>query len=336
MIGKGIPDIISFTRLTQATHQLKARMTTVSEEAVTGRHADIAGATGARIGEAHLLKKGLDDIQSRISLYGVVSARIDTMITSLDGVRSAIGDIPADATTIAQTGSPNAMKPIASSAKSGIQSIFTMLNVGQGGRTLFSGDATQTTPLENVDQLIEDVRALVTANPAPADLEAALDTYFDDPAGGFRTDIYKGGDFDASSLKLSNGAMLQYGARADDQGVRDTLRGLAVLAAAPDSPNTFGGTDYRETIGNAAAAVERGREGILNAEARLGTAAQAIERAKETDEQERTILSAAYQSLVGRDQYEAAAELKQIEAQLEASYTLTARLSNLKLTNFLR
>ena len=40
--------------------------------------------------------------------------------------------------------------------------------------------------------------------------------------------------------------------------------------------------------------------------------------------------------MVGRDQYDAASELKQIEASLEAAYTLTARLSNLNLLNFLR
>jgi flagellar hook-associated protein 3 FlgL len=37
-----------------------------------------------------------------------------------------------------------------------------------------------------------------------------------------------------------------------------------------------------------------------------------------------------------RDQYEAASELKQLETGLEAAYTLTARLSNLSLLNYMR
>jgi len=40
--------------------------------------------------------------------------------------------------------------------------------------------------------------------------------------------------------------------------------------------------------------------------------------------------------MTSRDQYEAAAELKALEASLEASYMLTARLSQLSLMNFLR
>lgn len=40
--------------------------------------------------------------------------------------------------------------------------------------------------------------------------------------------------------------------------------------------------------------------------------------------------------MFGRDQFEAAGELKALEAQLQASYTITARLSDLTLTNFIR
>jgi len=39
---------------------------------------------------------------------------------------------------------------------------------------------------------------------------------------------------------------------------------------------------------------------------------------------------------VGRDQFEAAAELKQLEVALESSYIITSRLSDLSLSNYLR
>ena len=47
-------------------------------------------------------------------------------------------------------------------------------------------------------------------------------------------------------------------------------------------------------------------------------------------------LTLAYTKLAGRDQFEAAAALIQLEAQLETTYLTTARLANLSLVNFLR
>jgi flagellar hook-associated protein 3 FlgL len=51
---------------------------------------------------------------------------------------------------------------------------------------------------------------------------------------------------------------------------------------------------------------------------------------------ENTILTETFNQMTARDQYDAAAELKVLEANLETSYALTARLSNLSLLNFLR
>ena len=50
---------------------------------------------------------------------------------------------------------------------------------------------------------------------------------------------------------------------------------------------------------------------------------------------EETLLNQAFTDLVGKDQFEAAAQLRELEANLEASYLLTSRLSNLSLLNFL-
>ena len=48
------------------------------------------------------------------------------------------------------------------------------------------------------------------------------------------------------------------------------------------------------------------------------------------------VLTQSFNQMTARDQYEAASELKQLETSLEASYTLTARLANLSLLNFMR
>lgn len=333
---KGVPNLLTYTRMNQATTEMRARMRDASLEAVTGRHADIPAATGAKIGEANLIKKGLQDIDSRIGLYGLVSARVETMVTSLGNIRDAFDDIGARALTTVDSGDSTGMRTIATEAEVALESVFSMLNVSQGNRTLFSGDAAQTAPLGPAQDLLADVEAIMTSSGDPAVVNAALDFYFNDPAGGFQTTIYRGGANKASSLVLGNGTRVDYTVKADDQAIKDTIRGLAVLATNRSLPMTQPGADYRAVVTAGIDNLEVGRAGLLDMEAKLGVTLNAIEKGIDNDSHERTVLSAVYQTLVGRDQYEAATELKQLETQLETSYLLTSRLSALNLTNFIR
>ena len=335
MIGKGIPDLITFSRLNKATNELKARMQDVSEEAVTGVLADIPKSIGGRIGEANLIKKALGDIESRTTQYGLVSSRIEAMGAALGNIRNTLDDIGARSLVMFDSPDPTTIGTIATESEIALGSVFSMLNTSHGTRALFGGDLTDQVPLEDVQTLLTDIRAIVASSTDPVALDAALDTYFDDPAGGFQTNMYKGGANTASAVTLANGTRIDYSVKADDKALRDTIRGLAVLAAAESAIMPAGGDDFETFMKAEISNIENGRVGILDSEARLGVSLQALDRAMENDASERQILTAVYQTMVGRDQYEAAAELKQIETQLEASYVLTARLSNLKLVNFI-
>jgi len=68
----------------------------------------------------------------------------------------------------------------------------------------------------------------------------------------------------------------------------------------------------------------------------MGILQESLNRAQERQQAERASLTTAYQSLVGRDQFEAASELKQLEVALESSYIITSRISGLSLSNYLR
>ncbi|MEM0924182.1 MAG: flagellar biosynthesis protein FlgL, partial [Pseudomonadota bacterium] len=63
---------------------------------------------------------------------------------------------------------------------------------------------------------------------------------------------------------------------------------------------------------------------------------QRIEVARVRNLSEEEFLSRARLSIIGRDQFEAAAEFTALEAQLESIFQITARLSGLTLNNFLR
>lgn len=170
----------------------------------------------------------------------------------------------------------------------------------------------------------------------PISIETALDTYFNDPAGGFAQDIYRGGDGDAPPSFLADGSRIEFSIKADDLALRDTLRGLAVMATAQSTGFDITGSEFSAVFTGGTSVLGKGTGAVIKLEGNLGIYAGLLENANTQQSAERLVLGQALNAVIGRDQYEAAAELKQLEIQLEASYLITARLANLSLTNFIR
>ena len=336
MFLTAVPDLLSFQRQTRLTSDLKARLEITSREAVTGRRENIAALVNGDVGNIHLLQKALDDIEQDGRINAITGARMDLMSSALSAVRGVVGGIDTAALTTISTPDSFGLGTIAAQAEANLRSTMNLLGTSHGNRKLFSGDATDKIPLASPDKLLGDVRVIMQAGPDPAGIETALDFYFNDPSGGFDADIYKGGSGDAPPSFLADGSKIEFGVRADNQALRDTLRGLAVLATAQSSGYDITGNDFNAVFVGGAASVSKGTGSIIKLEASLGIYSGLLENAGVQQSAERLALGQTLNGVIGRDQFEAAAELKQLETQLEASYLITARLANLSLTNFIR
>ena len=76
--------------------------------------------------------------------------------------------------------------------------------------------------------------------------------------------------------------------------------------------------------------------GLVRLRAELGAAQERISVAQDAADAESNTLQRTRNDLAGVDQYEAATRFTALEAQLESLYTVTARLSALSLTNYIR
>lgn len=336
MLLSSFPDLLSFQRNTRMTGQIKARLELVSGEAVTGRRSDVTEAANGDVGGLHLMQKALDDIEQDGRINSITGSRLGLMRTSLTSVREAIGDLSAEGFIATYTDNEFNISTLATQADVRLRSAMSLLNISHGTRKLFAGDATDQTALVETDTLLTDVRAIMTATSDPADVQIALDTYFNDPTGGFYTNIYKGGDANVAPSFLADGTKVEFGIRADNQALRDTLRGLAVMAVAQGSGHPTTSAEFKNIFIQGTESLSKGTSNIIKLESQIGIHENLIETMNSQQADERLSLSIAVNSITGRDQYDAATELKQLEAQLEASYLLTSRLSNLNLTNFLR
>lgn len=312
--------------LTSSIARTRARIPEVSQEAVTGRRVDIVGHLNGNIGDAFLSQKLVQDISTQREQLQIRETRLDIVQTSLTFVQNTTAGIGTRLEAALGVGDEPGVNFAARQAAESIEQVFSALNVRLGERFLFSGDATATPPFENADQLLADIQAIAAAATGPGDFNTQIDAYFDDPAGPYQQGIYAG------AADISD----QDGVNAIDPAITELVKGLSILSLAQPDLN-FAVIDNNPGILQGASATLLSAEtAVTNLRAGQGLKQEQVERAQDSLNLEETILTRAFNDLNGRDQFEAASELRELETNLEASYLLTSRLANLQLLNFIR
>lgn len=327
------PDILFTTRQSRQNAELRARLEQVGQEAITGRLSNVVEATNGRVGDAFLLEKAATDIVRQQGAADLAMARVDGAANSVSTIRETLTGFAPDGRSTLANGQPGDIALLAERASDSLSMVVGALSRRHGTRHLFSGTNTVGGPLEPAPDLETAINAQITAAATPADAVAAIDAYFNAPGGGFETDVYRGSVEDGPRLHVTDTQSFDPIPKADNPLFRDILRGFSMIAGAVNAA-----TDAdRDVIMEAGFDVlDTALEGVLAMESRIGGAQHALERIDSSLTTEATLISTAQDTLLGRDVFDAAAELQALEGQLEASYTVTGRLGSLSLANFLR
>ncbi len=332
MSSAGIPNILSFSRLSRIVSDIKVRADVTRTEATTGRREDITAAMNGDVGGAHILNKAIDDTKSFQSLLALAQNRSQRTQSAL--ALLGIDAVRIGTETLGASGRNDlpALEALASDARGTISTIFSALNTTDGGRALFGGDVTDRPPLASPEQLLADIDLIMAGATDTTDAQAQLDFYFNDPTGGFATSIYQGGLNKAPAVAISPGIRVDVSATAADQPIKDLIRGLVAIATHESAtfPDKSGIVEYGATAALSA------DTSITDLRAVIGVSQARIGAALSRHEAEETILTSLFNEMTGRDQFEAASELQLLESQLEASYLLTARLARLTIADFIR
>ena len=320
------PNSIVSASFTQNIADLRARATVVAEESVTGQYADLTKHLGGRIGDAMVGQKALTDIEEQRSLLGIRQGRLDLVQKSLSGIQDRVDGLATQMLSALGTGDFHGQSVVARDSKAALTDVFSALNGRHGDRFLFSGDETATQPFSGTDQLLTDLRAIAASAVDAADFETQLDDYFQSATGGWQTTIYRGTSISTDPDSVT----------ATDPALVELISGLAVMALSGSEDNIALFRQSPEIVQSGAERVNSGITALVNLRADVGIIQERVAKSLESLDTEETILNSIYNNMAGRDQYDAASELKQLEASLESAYVLTSRLSNLSLLNFLR
>jgi flagellar hook-associated protein 3 FlgL len=258
---------------------------------------------------------------------------LQTTLAHVDGTRGTL----ANRLILTDTGTAAAAIPAnASAARDGFASIVTALNVKVGNQSLFAGTATDRAALTDPAQMLADIRAAVAGATTIADIQTAVAAWFDQPTGGFATMGYLGDTGPALTRRVDPDETLRIAARADAPEIRNLLAATALAAVADDPGIALSDSDRAAMLRDAGSRLMTGADPLVRMRATLGSTEARLEELGAARSAQITTLQIARVEMTAADPYDTATRLQTVQQQLETHYTLTARLSRLTLTDYLR
>ena len=330
------PDVLQFSGLSRNITALRTESESLRTELVTGRLADANGELGALAGSTHLVRKAILDNNAAVENAQRVLGRAANVQLVLGRIGDDASGIGADLSGAIGLSDEAGIGIAGERSRAALNEAFVLLNQRYEGRSLFAGDRTDARALSDADRLFNEVASIIAAAPDAASAQAALDNYFEDPSGGFLTDIYIGGSSDGPRAAIGgpndSQALVTYTVRADEPNIRLLLRSYAEAAALSSEPPS-GKRDI--LLATTATRLNEASNGVVGVAARVGIAEERLATQIESLEGEAAVLQESFNAQTARDPFEVASALQQIEAQLLASFELTSRIQRLSLVNFL-
>jgi flagellar hook-associated protein 3 FlgL len=312
---------------------LKADLQRYATELTTGRVSD----TSARVSGDLVPLSGIDATLARLKGYGAVNAEAGlfagAMQTALGVIDSVSSTLSSTLLTAAGGVMPARVDAAGHDAQQRLETVVSALNTRFGDRSIFAGVSTTQAATVDADTLMSALDTAVAGAVSAADVETAVNSWFDAP-GGFAALGYTGGG-PLAALQIAPGEEAAVDVTATDPAIRATLKGLA-LAALLDRGVLSGQPDARQDIARrAGVSLLQSQTDLAYLSARLGSTEAQISAAVARNSAESTSLQIARADIVAADPFETASRLEETQTQLEKIYAITARMTRLSLMDYL-
>jgi flagellin-like hook-associated protein FlgL len=342
--------------------RMQSDLAVLTAEMSSGRKADPARALGTG---ASLLYKLYGDVQQGEAVRNSTSLageRLKAMQTAMTSIGTLMDEMSPEILKIDQL-KDNGFTIIASHAKEVMGSLTDLLNAHWDGQNIFGGTDTSQPPVADSAGLLAwaagQLATAATAAGAPLDAAQAgtmldgFDALFAnvqrDPTGATsyyglvyvstsRTALKGSTDPESeapSLVRIGAGETLSYNVRADNDTFRNAFESLAMLSLL-DAPDTVLSKEARTAILDKAGTLMRTARSELTVVAGvLGTKQQRLQNVADIQERAVSAATAQINDLEASDPYTVSDRISQLELQLRATYSITARLAELSFVNYL-
>lgn len=337
MTQLSIGDLAQSLQLRRQSGQLSSELNRLAEELTGARKQDIRAAVSGDTAGLASIEQGLERIEAFDLSIKDVSIEVAARQQSIDVIRRATQENFATLVLDETFADPQISVTAARDAAADFDRILGLMNGVVNNRSLFAGTATDSAAVADSDTILTALETEITTAgvTTPADIETLVETWFA-PGGGFDTVGYTGSTDTLEGPRLSDSQVLGAAPRADDVRLRDTLTGFAMAALADRGLFSTAEDDRSAFLKSAGERLLNAERGLADLQGQIGLDEARLDNAVTEGEAERIALERARDALIGVDPFEVAGQLQSVEVQIRSLYTVTARLSQLTLTAYLR
>lgn len=331
-----IGDTARAYRLQQDGARLRQDLQRLTQELSSGRHADPGRATGGDFSTLAELGRSLR-MQTAFA-QSISDAGIDATArqAALERIEAGIDGFAPHLLGLATGGSLQDLALSIADAPDRLAQTVAALNTQIAGKSLFSGDAPDRPALIPAAAMLDQLRPLAAAATTGAEMIAVIENWFLAPGGGYDTLAWQGGSGAPAPAILGEAQQEHTGITARDPALREVLAGLALTALVAGAIGPGDEADRRDMVKAAAARLDRAQDAVIRLRSDLGASQARIEEARVAAEAARASAELEQSRLTEADPYRSATDLQAVQTRLEQLYILTARLSRLTLSEYLR
>ncbi len=327
--------------------QTQKDLVVAQAESVSGKHYDMGVSLGAKTAQSLDLNREVD----RLKALGISNSLVTTRLGSS---QAALKDMAASGQEILNTvlafgGNEDAQS--LSTSKTSIQnylnSIVEKANFSNNGEYLFAGINTDVKPIKDTALsssstfLQNELTNFMTANgiATKADItQSQMATFLSQAEATFTSDAYwKANVSNASDTntqsRITQGEVVQTSVNTNDQAMRKLVFGSIVALEFMDTSLPPAARSAVQTVSQDK--LYQGVNGITAMQGKLGLSEERVKNANTSLESQQAIITKYLGDLEGVDTVEVASRVKNLLSLVDASYTLTARIQQLSLVNFL-
>jgi flagellar hook-associated protein 3 FlgL len=348
---------------------VQREMVKANQEAVTQKHADLGVTLGANTARALDLSRDITRIESLHSTAALASQRLDSAELAMDNMNKVGLDIQSAILTLGNTADATNLSTARSAMKDALESFTLFANTSVQGEYIFAGINSDVKPMQDYfapgspakagfdTELNGWMAAQVPPIPNVSVMtKDQMNSFLDDLEGKFNgtkpltspphpaalagqdfwTTFFSSASDENMKSRIGPTEVIDSSTNSNSQGMRN-FAFAAIVSAELLQPEVT--QVAREAVSARTTTVinkaMNGVGSIKEQRTNVGIASERVSKAEERLEAQKDILTKSLGSLENVDPEEAATRLNTMKTLLETAYTVTAKIQQLSLANYL-
>jgi len=344
-----VSTLANSTAARQSVLSLQSQLVKAQNELASGKVDDLGLALGNETGQTFDLSQQQSLLQTTIDTNNVVSTRLAAVQNAADGLQSSAQSFLK--TLLGAQGGSISQSLVQTQAQGNLQDLISGLNTSVAGQYVFGGDNTGTAPITNyfVNPPAANKQAVDAAfsaafgttqsgagvqNITPAAMTSFLQNQF--------AALFQGTNWSSTWSSATSGPIESRIAPNEtvdtsvsaNQPVAQNLAMAYTMVADLGTANLSSQT-FQAVIAQATQLIGQATQQLTQTQASVGNTQASLTDANSKMTIQMNVLSSQLNQMEQVNPYDLSTQINQLTTQLETSYSLTARLQNLSLVNYL-